>query len=248
MWPFSIDLTVWLFPVLLLWAPAGLFAQDTGSRDRSMEQLMDHAYGPDQSLINGLQFYDRYLGVMGHPYLWEDRFREGSVTIGGMKHEGLELKYDLVEQEVVVKYTGGDGLINLVVTVPEHLEAFSVGPVLFRRLRINGTEGRFYQVVPTDHFDGYIHWEKKRVMINGNTRYREKCTDAAGHYLLWVDGEWRSYRNRRSFLRCFPVDWRREIRATLRSQNVQLGQASPEEMIRWLEAVSETIGKMDSLE
>ncbi len=233
--------SIWLLRVVLLSALVPGFAQDSGLRKQELGLYMDRTYGPDQALINGLQFYNRYLGCSGHPYLQDDRFRNGSVTIRGREYAGLKLKYDLVEQELVVRYQDEAGRNNLVVTVPDHVEAFQLERVVFRRMELEDGASRFYQLIRTGQFDCYVYWAKKRVRINGNTRYHEKCTEASRNFLISVDGSIFRFSNRRGFLHSFPRDARKELRKMFRFRNVRLGKGNPEEIVEWMMMASDTL-------
>jgi len=42
--------------------------------------LVKMGYGLDQDLVNGLQYYNRYIRCKGDPYFQSNHFRKGSIT------------------------------------------------------------------------------------------------------------------------------------------------------------------------
>ena len=59
-----------LFLLFLIQAP--LLAQEEGLEQNSLfASLVEWAYGQDQELVNGLQYYNRHPRSLGHPYLLE---------------------------------------------------------------------------------------------------------------------------------------------------------------------------------
>ena len=71
----------------------------------------EQEYGIDQELVNGVHFENIYRYSIGHPYLEADTFKNGSVVYRGKKHSDLLLKYDIYNQQLLVKYLFNDGHI-----------------------------------------------------------------------------------------------------------------------------------------
>ena len=58
-------------------------------------ELVDRAYGQDQELVNGLQYYDYHPRSLGNPYLLEDFVHQGNVSIRGVIYNNVWLKFDI---------------------------------------------------------------------------------------------------------------------------------------------------------
>src|SRR5512145_252110 len=65
-------------------------------------QSVQETYGIDQVLVNGIFYEDRYPGQIGHPFLFENRLYDGTITFRGEKYDEIDLKYDLYEQQIIL--------------------------------------------------------------------------------------------------------------------------------------------------
>ena len=85
--------------LLLFLIQRPLFAQEEGLDQNSLfTSLAEWAYGQDQELVNGLQYYNRHPRSLGHPYLHEGLVHQGSVNLRGKLYTGLWLRYNIHEQ------------------------------------------------------------------------------------------------------------------------------------------------------
>ncbi|MCK4745443.1 MAG: hypothetical protein KAT15_00330 [Bacteroidales bacterium] len=203
--------------------------------------LVDHAFGLDQDLVNGVQYYNRYLRSQGHPYFLEDRFENGSVTVDGKLYQDVKLKYDLFSQRVELEYKTFSGGDNRLITVAEHMDAFRLGLYKFSRLELDGTTARFYQVIASDHFTCLVHWQKKLIPINSSTVYIEQFTKPSRTYWLELDGRTEPISNRKTFAKLFPLDKQQEIRRLIRQKHFSFRNATPDEIIRLIHEVSDLV-------
>ena len=54
-------------------------------------------------LLNGRIWYNKYSGVIGHPYFLTDKFLKGSVIYNGRKFTGIDIRYDLISDELILR-------------------------------------------------------------------------------------------------------------------------------------------------
>ena len=71
----------------------------------SLARYIQMKYGLDQDLFNGFQYYERLLNYLGDPYLPENSFYEGSISIKGTRYDDLRLKYNSYSQSLILEYT-----------------------------------------------------------------------------------------------------------------------------------------------
>ena len=92
--------------IFLVIINAPVCGQKTGALedDLNYSELVGKAYGLDQELVNGVQYFNRYRATLGHPYFLGDMFQMGSATIRGRNYSDVKLKYDLFSQHLEVKY------------------------------------------------------------------------------------------------------------------------------------------------
>jgi hypothetical protein len=209
--------------------------------------LVENAYGLDQELINGIQYYNRYLLCEGHPYFPEDRFAKGSLTINGKVYQNMRLKYDLLSQDVEIEYETFSGGNNRIFIVSERISAFSMDAYEFRRLKIPGDRESFCQVINTRNFTCYVHWEKKLVRLYNSVTHIYRFTYPECTCWLELGNEIKAFDNRKSFVRLFPVSIQQEIRKLLRRRGVSFRYVSPDEIIRTMHAVDNLVNSKGQL-
>lgn len=222
---------------------SSLHGQDLSGTD-STGRFAEEVYGlfsPDQQLVNGVQYIYRYQHCLGQPYFWEEQLHRGSLTLSGRVFGEMLMNYDLVTQDLELEYAGSTGMSNRIIVVPDFVEEFTIGPYLFRKMAIGDSLVRYYQVVSTPRFTCYIHWFKRLIPVADNLNYLNECTDADQIFWLEMEGRTNGFRNRKSYLSCFPESMRKEIRRMLNRSQVRLKGASVEELVRIFRETSQIL-------
>lgn len=212
--------------------------EDAGTRDLSFAELVLWAYGQDQELVNGLQYYNRHPRSLGHPYLLEGWVHQGSVSLRGKIYPGLWLKYNIHAQQVEVEYQTVNGADNQVILVSDRVDNFSIGKAYFERLKLEEDQERFYQVLGADRMLWYIHWSKNLVPVSGDSRFMEEFTAPKRAYFLKLDGIIYSFSSKKSFLQIFPKDYQKDLKRLIKSNNIQIRSASSEQLELFIMAAS----------
>jgi hypothetical protein len=200
--------------------------------------LVEWAYGQDQELVNGLQYYNRHPRSLGHPYLLEGWVHQGSVSLRGKLYPGIWLKYDIYDQQVEVEYRTMNGADNQVILVSDRVDNFSIGSYFFERLKLEEDQERFYQVIGEGRMVWYIRWEKKLVPISGDSRFFEEYTSPKRSYLVILEGSTHPFNNQKSFVQLFPKDQQKDLKKLIKSNNIQIRTASIEQLELFIMAAS----------
>jgi len=203
--------------------------------------LVKKAYGLDQDLINGVRYFNRYLGCQGDPYFGSIGFEDGELTIKDRVYQDLRIRYDLFSQSVEVEYNYSFGRGNRLVTVSDHVEAFRIQEYSFEKLNIEEPSGKFYQVIRTDLFSCYIHWEKKLISLHNDRNFTKEFSKPKSTCLLEVDGEIKAIKSRTDFEALFPDHQRKKIKRLLKKNLVTIHRASPREMVLNMNAVAKLL-------
>jgi hypothetical protein len=221
----------------------GLLGQGSGGESAAakLSEVVVDVLWPDQQLVNGVQYVNRYQGCLGHPYFGETRLQPGSITLSGRIYEGLKLNYDLVTQDLELEYSGRFGMTNRIIVVNDFVEEFTLGSYQFRKMVLGDTVERYYQVISAPGFTCYIHWYKKLIPLADNINYLNECTDA--DQIFWLDREGRidGFHNRKSYLSIFPDTSRKAIRKMMSRLQFRMNSATPEELVRMLEETAQII-------
>jgi len=204
---------------------------------RDYAELVERAYGQDQELVNGMQYYDRHPRSLRHPYLMEGWVHQGSVQIRGMLYSGVWLRYDILDQQVEVEYLTMNGAENQVILVSDRVDEFNIGWHYFKKLKLEEAE-QFYQVIGSDRLVFYIHWQKKLVPVSGNAQYVEEYTMPKRTYLMDLDGAIHEFGSKKSLIKSFPVDIQKDVKKLIRMNRVQIKVDSPEQLELFIIAVN----------
>jgi hypothetical protein len=216
-----------------------LACQEPADRpSRSYAELVEWAYGQDQELVNGLQYYNRHPRSLGHPYLMEGLVHQGSVNLRGKLYTGLWLKYDIHDQHVEVEYQTVGGADNQVILVNDRVNSFTIGNQYFERMKLEDGPARFYQVLVGAAMTWYIHWEKKLVPMSGDSRFIEEYTSPKRSYLLELDGSIYPFSNKKSFVRLFPKSIQKDMKKLIRNNHIPIRSASTEQLELFIIAAS----------
>ncbi|MCF8345999.1 MAG: hypothetical protein K9G38_02215 [Bacteroidales bacterium] len=192
-------------------------------------ELTKAKYGTDQQLFNGVYFEDTYRNATGHPYFSDDRFMEADLVYNRKAYHGVQLKYDLYQQQVLIHQDGpGQGLTT--VLKEEFLGAFSFAGMEFRRVVTDEGDQNIYQLVAGQgELQCYRFWFRERYekFSDQNTILYSFSENKARTFLM-IDGVLQQYKSNWSFVRIFPDDIRSDIRAFLRSEDIKMNRATDE--------------------
>jgi hypothetical protein len=209
--------------------------QDTDSPS-GYGELVQWAYGQDQELVNGLQYYNRHPRSLGHPYLLEGWVHQGLVSIRGKLYSNIWIKYDIYAQQVEVEYRTMGGADNQVILVSNRVDDFSIGNYFFKKMNLgeevdeDQNEEQFYQIIGEGRLVWYIRWEKKLVPLSGDTRFIEEYTSPKRSYLLRLDGSVQPFSNKKGFVKLFPENVQKDIKRLIKSNQLQIRTASTEQL------------------
>jgi len=195
-------------------------------RAQSMQSGDKDPYGLDPVLYNG-KFYSFFLpeGTIGNPFMQDNEFRSGTVTIRGTLYESVLLNYDIHNQQLILKYTNQLGATNLLSISDAWLEAFTIGDMKFEVIQDADTLKRFYQVLGSGPMRFCFYHSKEKILDYrlGTQNNRFKHTDTK-RYLLLAGNRQRFYNNR-SFIALFDTGKQIPIKKFLRQHKIKVNKS-----------------------
>lgn len=231
-------------PVFLM-QPLSAQEAKEGNFSGAFADLAGQAYGLDQDLVNGFEYYNRYVGCKGDPYFLEGDFLKGTLRIHGQEYKEVTLRFDIASQLVEMEYTNAFGGNSWIILVSDHVGAFEYGGYSFRKLDLEGQPGKFYQVIQAGPFTCYVHWKKRLMALQNEQHYSSQFTDAPPTCLLEMDGKRTAFKNRKDLVECFPADEQKQIRHLLKRIRFQVHNATPPEMVTGMHEVAALIKSGD---
>lgn len=229
--------------VFLLTLVPAIGQQSSAEPSSRFPALVDRAYGQDQELVNGLQYYNHHPRSLGNPYLLEGFAHQGSVSLRDVVYSDIWLRYDIHAQQVEVEYRTLNGADNQVVLVGDRLDYFQIEEHLFRNLSLDGESKRFYQVIGAGRMICYISWSKKLIPRVSDSRFTEEYTPPKRKYLLELDGKTSVFQSKSDFVKLFPAERKKEIKKLVRQNRMQFRIASPAQLNLFLIAASNLLNQ-----
>ena len=220
--------------------------QSAGGVPVQYGDMVRWAYGQDQELVNGMQYYNKHSRSLGHPYLLEGWVHQGSVSIRGKVYNDIWLKYNIHAQQVEVEYRTMNGADNQVILVGDRLDEFTIAERYFRKLKLaeDGKE-QFYQVIGSGQMILYIQWEKNLVPLVGDPRFVEEFTSPKRNYFLELDGSVQAFNNKKSFVALFPKVVQKDMKRLIKENRLLIKTASSRELELFMMAAGSMLEGMD---
>lgn len=210
----------------------------TGPELDSLSRYIHMKHGLDQELFNGLQYYERYAHFLGDPYFPENVFYHGAITLRGTEHTGVQLKFDIYAQQLILEYTDFQGRYNQLIIDPVHIDAFQLGSYRFDKFSLTGEEPVFYQVVHAGPVTCYIHWEKHLTSTSYDFQFTHEFTKPAGTLYLKYRGQTYPVTSRKVLSGIFPDPLQRKIRRYLRQERYSFREADLPQIQKMLQFIA----------
>jgi hypothetical protein len=223
--------------LFLIMFPAGFSACILAQQ--SFPERVERAFGNDQVLVNGIQFSNQYIRVEGNPYWLDDRFRNGSVSIGGLCYESLRLRYNIYSGKLEMEYLSPEGHLNLIMTVAEHLSGFTLEGQVFRRLKPGPEPPAFYQILSSENWTCCVGWSMD--ILGGGSSTERFGPPKRAYWMVHGDPDtdtdtWIRFDDRKSYLKAVPTSRKKEFRSLLKKKKFSFKMGTNGEMVSLVES------------
>jgi hypothetical protein len=223
-----------VFSLFILSISLTLFAQEQSHNTRTdynklYKSVIDE-YGFDQVLDNGFLYDEKYYRKIGHQFFMKDQLYNGTLIYRGEVYKGVEMKFDIYNQQLVLSITNNNS-IEWIVPHNDFISAFSLGDKIFSKYNIGGVT-RFYQLVSdTGKVKCLYYWFKQR-FDSENINYLgfSEFTESEKENYLLLDGSLIKYKNNRSFTKLFPNEIKARLREYIRKNHINVSKSSDEKI------------------
>ena len=196
-------------------------------KDHSESELLslyfDNIFGGDERLISGHIYYGPVKGsIQGHPYYFDDTWKNGIIETPVARFEDLQVKYDITLNQVILQYTTTDYAVYQI--------GLNSGNII--NLKMAGSE-----FIPLPGTDGSTDIPFAEVISEGPVMYlvtKEKIleiTSSTGsadyeykEYLrqyLYYEGMLKSFRSKNTVYKTFP-ELKKQLKKFVRQNNLYL--------------------------
>lgn len=233
---------VLIIPVCLTLSSTSANAQSVNdSKLSEWKDYFDKSYGPDYSLINGVQYAFLYSDVEGHPFFGEDKFHKGSLVLNKKEYQEVYLKYDLYNQNLILQFELYSGGKDQILLKKKNIEEFRIDGKLFRKYSFPEKGTRYYQVVSKGDIFCLYFWKKHLDHSTLNSTYH--FTKQTKKSYLVKNNKAYIFRGRRKFRKIFPGEYSRDIRKYFRKNDIRIRREPDGRMQDLLEFCNQLIEK-----
>lgn len=224
------------FGTLLMFLPLSSTAQDNKfSTEKVTERFVREVktiYGVDDELINGYPYLPPNRAIKSHPYFKKNDWFNGSIYMNGEAYHNMQVKYDLVEDAVILKAELQQGVFKLVHLNSLYVDSLRLNQRLFthsRKYFPPDSIETFYEQVyssPDKKLFMLIHYSKKYLSQYTEIAPRGRFSDTDANRFLISKGKPVKVNRKRTFLKQFNRDKRRELRRFMKQQDIRYRSAT----------------------
>jgi hypothetical protein len=205
-----------------------------GSFDSSMQDAVsvyNHVAGVNSHLYNGTAYTDYDHRIKGDPFFASTYFADGSIVYDGIFYAHVQMFYDLLHDDVVIKNYNGLPLV----LVKDKISSFDFAGSRFVRLVADSAEAGgkingFYEVL----FDGNIKLfakRKKEVIEKINLQFSEIYFMQSNAYFVLNNGVFYPVSDKRSVLYAMK-DKRSQVKKFLHDNKIKFKKNTEAELVR----------------
>lgn len=225
---YVIDRMKYLFQVLFA---TMLFTASQGIAQPVVSADDNEWFGLDPLLYNG-RFYTYFVpsSTKGTPYFNGPDFVTGSVTLRGITYMDLPLKYDVINQQLILQYMRKDGGIKKIILSEAWLEAFSLGNDHFELYTMEDSIKQIYQVIGNGSCRILYTWSKYLNLDPKTGSHRYIFSELEKKEYLLSENIIMPYKNNKSFVALFQPSKQTMLKKYLQHEHINVKKASDEVM------------------
>jgi hypothetical protein len=192
----------------------------------------------DPTIINGKQYVFNVFHVEGHQFLENDNFINGTLTIKGETYENLELRYDIYNQELTLRFTNQFESQKIIVVSDAWLTSFTMGDKKFELTADESGVKRIYQTLGKGNTRVIYTW-KKDLRLNTSNGLYSFTRPFRNSYIL-IDDFKHQYHTNRGFAKAFGKDISPIVKKYLRQNRIKVAKADDiviEELINYCNSI-----------
>jgi hypothetical protein len=230
--------------VLIVFKSLSIQAQEISySSVSDYDNHLNKVIGLDENLINGYQYINQYSRIKGHVFFGENEFVTGSVVLNKKTYTNVLLKYDILNQDVILSYKTSLQGINHIVLRKNLITEFELDGKYFERLYFPQTDIQFFQVVCNKSIKCLYLWRKTLEINPQSVHDYFECSDQRKQTYLVIDNDLKQYSGKRSFIKLFPEDLHVPINKYMSKQKIKIKDAPDRSIIKLIEFCESLVSK-----
>jgi len=188
------------------------------------QQNPDSVYGLNPLLYNGKVYsYAVPKTVEGHQFLNSTKYVNGSVRINKKTYNGLQLNYDIYNQNIILKFDKKYEL-QTIKLLNEKVSQFTLEDKVFILIPNEDSINIIYQAFGKNKYQILFYWKKNLRLsnISGSTTYQFSAPSKT--FFLKKNNQIYPFRNKRTFLSLFNKKNKIVIKKFLKNEKIKFRQ------------------------
>lgn len=222
-----------------------LTAQETADKVADLVEHTEQVYSTDDLLVNGQIYRSERSLAKGSPYFGENEFSTGMAIIKGRKFDGVLLKYNLVDQRLLLRAPVESGRYVTILLNTNLVDAFTIDDQsfinadnYFQKADISG----FYTLIYKGSFACLVDYKKTFRAVYDTQTPNGSFTEARAEYFLLDGEELINISKKKALLKHFPII-KNEIKSFMRKHKINYKKASLlslNKIMKYCDSISET--------
>ena len=178
------------------------------------------------ALFNGVEYVKYDLGFSGHPFFLDDYYAEGTIEYDDMVYHNIPLKYDVVEDKVLVEYYNQAGYLRGLILEYHKVSAFTYEGHQFVKINAGNPVGSlkegFYDMLLDGEVSIYASRKKQIDKVVKNGKMSIKFVDLDQFFVELADNTYK-VSNKSTLLQLFE-DHKKELKQYIKANRLDLKQ------------------------
>ncbi len=206
------------------------YSQDPDAASvKELNNSFHKAYGPNQSLVCGLRYFNKDIRSEGHKFFIEETFVKGKLFLEKGLYPDVFLKYDIYGQQLILKVSDSDDYYDEIIVTDSRLKGFELEERTFRKLYFPETDTLIFQVIGQGDLVFLYHWEKEIIRNSQDPGKFFQFSEMKRKSYLVRNSSLQRFKGARSFSKSFP-DHRAVVMKYIRGEKIRLSKAGDIEM------------------
>ena len=190
----------------------------------SARSSYDNLIKDQLALFNGVEYVKYDLGFRGNPFFLDDYYAEGTIEYDGKVYHKIPLKYDIVQDKVLVEYFNQAGYGRGLILENHKVTAFTYEEHQFVKINSDNPVGSlkegFYDILLDDKISIYASRKKQinKAVKNRQMRIRFEVLDQ--FFVELADNTYK-VSNKSSLLQLFD-DHKKELKQYIKANRLDL--------------------------
>lgn len=203
-----------------------LFNYSYSSFSQELKEQLDAVYNLDPELYNGQVFTNVFpRDVDGNQFFQEKNFRENDLALSKQFYKDRYINYDVYSQKLLLTYLDANNAQKIIEIPLENIRFFYIGNNYFEVMIGPNKDYKIFQTFNFNDNKILIYWMKNLKVNTGSVYYRYRFTNLEKQMWLLLNDHYFKINNNKSFIRSFPSEQQKSIKAWLKENKIKIQKA-----------------------